>query len=55
MQASATVIYDFEAHADDEISCFNSEVVQILDELARVGSLRVRKGDDVGFLPRTVV
>ena len=55
VQASATVINDFEAHADDEISCFNGEVVQILDELTRVGWLRDRKGDEEGFIPGTVL
>ena len=57
VQASATVINDFEAHADAEISCFNGEVhvVQILDELTRVGWLRDRKGDEEGFIPGTVL
>lgn len=48
------MLYDFEGQNDDELSCVANESVTILEDLGD-GWLRVRRGQDEGYVPQAYV
>lgn len=51
---SGLMLYDFDGQNDDELSCTANESVMILEDLGD-GWLRVRRGQDEGYVPQAYV